>query len=159
MSGMTGWTIRKAVPQDAEALAACIDAAYAIYAGRGLDLPAVSEGIGDDIRENSVWVAVAGPRIVGGLVLVLRDDHAVIANVAVDPSAAGSGRGRALMDQAEQVARQAGLTMLKLNTHAGIPQNVRLYEHLGWQVTGRSGQTVSMEKPVDTAPSVKPSAS
>lgn len=148
---MADWTIRQARSDDAEALAACIDAAYAIYANQNIDLPAVSDGIDDDIRDNSVWVAVIGPRIVGGLVLVLRDGQATIANVAVDPSTAGSGLGRALMDQAEQVARHAELTALKLNTHADIPQNVALYEHLGWHVTGRTGKTVSMEKPIGSA--------
>lgn len=145
---MADWTIRTARPDDARALARCIDAAYASYADQGIELPHVSEGIEDDIRDNSVWVAVAGARIVGGLVLVLRKDHAVIANVAVEPSASGTGLGRALMERAEAETRRRGLAALRLNTHVDIPRNVSLYEHLGWHVTGRSGNKVHMEKPV-----------
>lgn len=145
---MADWSIRQAVPADAGALAACIDAAYARYVADGIDLPAVSDGLAEDIRDNSVWVAVRGGTVVGGLVLVLRPDHAVLANVAVDPVAAGAGIGRALVDRAEQEARRRGLGHLRLTTHVAIPQNVLFYERLGWRETGRDGKKVRMEKPI-----------
>ena len=147
---MTHWTIRRAEASDTASLAACIDAAYSVYTDKGIDLPAVSEGIAEDIRENSVWVAVLDGRIIGGLVLILRRDHAILANVAVDPSAAGSGLGRTLMDQAEQEARKLGLEKLKLSTHVDIPENVSLYEHLGWHEIHRSNNKVFMEKQLES---------
>ncbi|MGI9424522.1 MAG: GNAT family N-acetyltransferase [Hyphomicrobiaceae bacterium] len=143
---MAKWTIRRADPADAAALTACIDAAYAKYAGRVTDLPDVSEGIANDIRDHMVWVALAGDRIVGGLVLVIKEDQAVLANVAVDPIASGSGLGRALIDRAETETRQSGLNVLKLTTHAAIPENIGLYKHFGWRETGRKGNKVFMEK-------------
>ena len=145
---MMKWTIRRADAPDATSLAACIDAAYADHARKGIDLPAVSEGLAEDIRDNMVWVAVSDERIIGGLVLVASEDHAVLANVAVDPSATGYGLGRALMDQAEAEARRLGVQKLKLTTHIDIPENVRLYEHLGWRQTGQADNKVFMEKSI-----------
>ena len=143
---MTNWTIRRAKPTDAAALATCIDAAYSVYAGKGIELPAVSDGLAEDIQNNIVWVAVRAGRIVGGLVLSPGTDHARLVNVAVEPLASGSGLGRALMDQAEQQVRKLGLDRLSLTTHVDIPENVRLYEHLGWHETSRAGNKVFMEK-------------
>lgn len=143
---MTGWTIRRAEPQDAAQLAACIEAAYSVYAERGLDLPAVSEGIEHDIDDNIVWVAVLGQRVIGGLILVRQEDHAIVGNVAVAPSATGLGVGRALLDRARHEARELGYGKLRLTTHVGIPENVRLYERLGWRETGRTGSKVHMER-------------
>ncbi len=132
-------------------MAVCIDAAYLAYAERGIDLPAVSEGIEDDIRDNIVWIGVLEGRTIGGAVLVPRENHAVLANIAVDPSVTGSGLGRALMERAEQEVRKRGIKTLKLSTHVDIPENVSLYEHLGWRETGRSGTKVMMEKILDDA--------
>lgn len=143
---MTKWFIRRAKAKDAPSLATCIDAAYAVYADKGISLPAVSGGIADDIENNIVWVAVLERRIVGGLVLIPQETYALIANVAVDPSATGLGLGRALMERAEQEARHLGVGELNLTTHVDIPENVRLYVHLGWRETGRSGSKVAMTK-------------
>jgi len=143
---MADWKVRCAVLADAEALAGCIDAAYSIYATSGIELPAVSDGVAEDIRDNLVWVADQDGRIVGGLVLVARQGDAQIANVAVDPSATGAGLGRALIEHAEREARRLGHRSMKLTTHPGLTANVRLYTHLGWQETSRSADKVFMEK-------------
>lgn len=143
---MNDWTIRKAGAADADRLARCIDAAYSVYAEKLDDLPAVSDGIADDIANNKVWVAVSDERIIGGIVLVANGDHVVVANVAVDPGAAGRGVGRALMDLAESEAKELGFAKLRLSTHVAMPQNVRLYEYLGWRETDRAGNKVHMEK-------------
>jgi len=147
---MTDWTIRRAGLADASPLTACIDEAYSVYAGKGIDLPAVSDGIADEIQNNLVWVAVLEKQIVGGLVLITREDDAVLVNVAVRPSATGSGLGRALVDQAEQEVRALGLGRIGLTTHVKMPENVQLYEHLGWHETGRVGNKVHMEKSLKT---------
>lgn len=143
---MADWIIRRAEAEDATALADCIDAAYAVYASRIVDLPAVSEGIEAEIADNLVWVAVRNDQIVGGIVLILERDHGVLANIAVGPDARGSGLGRALIGCVEAEAQGLGLAKLRLKTHVAMPENVRLYEHLGWQETGRCGNTVTMEK-------------
>ena len=143
---MDNWAIRRAEPSDAEALATCIDAAYAELTTRIADLPRVSEGCTEDIAAHQVWVAHVGPDIIGGLVLVSQDGFLQIANVAVHPDHRGTGLGRAFMAQADDQAREQGYSELRLNTHVDIPENVQLYSHMGWLQTGRSGNKVSMKK-------------
>jgi GNAT superfamily N-acetyltransferase len=143
---MTRWKIRRAQPQDAVKLAACIDAAYAPYRAYISDLPPVSEGIADDIAGHLVWVAEIDSVIAGGLVLVHGKEFATLANIAVAPDHGGQGVGRGLIERAEQYCREAGTTELRLSTHEAMPENVRLYERLGWIETGRSGSKVLMTK-------------
>lgn len=145
---MTSWTIRRAVTGDASALAKCIDAAYAPYRERIDDLPAVSDGVADDIENHLVWVAIHDRAIVGGLILALQDQVAVLANVAVDPASSRMGIGRGLIEHAEANCRALGKRELRLATHVAMPDNVRLYRHLGWREIGRSGNKVHMTKPL-----------
>lgn len=140
------WTVRRAETGDAPALTACIDAAYAAHAARIPDLPAVSAGIDAEIATHLVWVAERDARIIGGIVLIAAADHAVLANVAVHPDATGIGLGRALIAHAEAEAANLGFARLRLATHTAIPENIRLYTHLGWRETARTGNKVTMEK-------------
>lgn len=145
---MPDWTLRSAISADAAALARSIDAAYASYAERLSDLPRVSEGIAEDIHNHSVWVVEAEGAVVGGLVLIITETCGILANVAVAPGHGGQGIGRALIDCAIQETLERGLRDLRLSTHAEMPENVRLYEKLGWQVTEISGNKVHMTKPL-----------
>ena len=54
--------------------------------------------------------------------------------------------GRKLIELAEAEARRQGVDEMRLNTHVDMPENVRLYEHLGWVEVSRSTNTVSMTK-------------
>lgn len=143
---MVRWEIRPAVTEDAVPLAACIDAAYADYRAHIKDLPPVSEGIAGEIQTNLVWVAELDHKIIGGLILKLGADHAVLANLAVHPDAGGLGIGRGLIEHAESHCRKNGTTEFRLSTHIAMPENVGLYRHLGWKETGRSGNKVNMTK-------------
>ena len=145
---MADFAIRPAVAADARALAGCIDAAYAGYAGTIADLPDVSAGLDDDIRDNLVWIAELDSRIVGGAVLAIAEPVATLANVAVHPDAGGRGLGRALIETAERHARHAGCTELRLATHIDMPANVALYARFGWRETKRRGNKVLMSKPL-----------
>lgn len=138
--------IRRANPDDATALTACFNAAYANLAARIPDLPDVAAGLSDDIAQHCVLVADLDGRVLGGLVLMLAGEHAKLANVAVHPDARGSGIGGLLMDAAVVTARQQGLSEMRLTTHVAIPENVALYQHLGWQETGREASRVFMTK-------------
>ena len=143
---MADWTLRTATLQDAAPLATCIEAAYARYRTCIPDLPRVSEGIADDIRSNLVWVAELDQAVIGGLVMVLKDAYAILANIAVDPNCKGMGVGRGLIDHAEAECRRLKKAELRLSTHVDMPENVALYEHLGWKETERSGNKVKMTK-------------
>lgn len=139
-------SLRPATPEDAPALAACISAAYAPAAARIPDLPPVDEGIAEDIAAHTVWVICEDGAIVGGLILHIEDAHARLANIAVSPAHRGKGIGRRLIDKAESLTRAAGLAELRLTTHRDMPENVRLYAHLGWHKTGKTGAQIHMRK-------------
>ncbi|MGI9450804.1 MAG: GNAT family N-acetyltransferase, partial [Geminicoccaceae bacterium] len=143
---MAGWTIRRAAEHDAVPLKKCIDAAYAPYRKLIRDLPPVSEEVADDIKSNLVWVAELDYTVVGGLILVLNNEHAILANIAVDPDCKGMGIGRGLIDQAEAHCRRLKKAELRLSTHVDMPENVRLYKYLGWEQTERSANKVHMTK-------------
>ena len=143
---MRNWTIRRAERRDADALSKCIDAAYAHYAARIADLPPVSEDCAEEIARFQVWVAEVANDIVGGLVLVPQDGFMRVANIAVHPDRWGAGLGRALMALAETEALEQGFRELRLSTHMHMPENVRLYAHLGWKQTGGRGNKISMKK-------------
>ncbi len=153
--GLTGMTkhapvIRPAKTADAPALAACIDAAYARYTDRISDLPSVSEGLAEDIADNQVWVAVQGDEVIAGLVLVAGDGFLKLANLAVHPAHAGKGLGRKLIALSENEAKRQGYDEMRLSTHVDMPENIRLYQHLGWVELSRSANTVSMKKSLPT---------
>ncbi len=136
--------LRPAVLADAPALTACIDAAYGEYRTKGIDLPAVSSGVSQEIADQIVWLAVEGDDILGGVILSLADDRAYLMNIAVHPDHAGHGIGRALMDRAVTSARAAGHTAMHLTTHKDMPGNIALYRHLGWHVAGQADTKVHM---------------
>lgn len=140
------WIIRAADERDVDGLARCIDAAYRRYLEWIIDLPPMSKGIAEEIKEHKVFVAVEANEIVGGLILAEGADHLLISNVAVAPHYTGLGLGRVLMEHAERECLALGLRMLRLTTHVAMPENVKLYEHLGWKPAGGSGNKIFMLK-------------
>lgn len=140
-----GYAVRRATVADVLALIACIDAAYASHAAQGIDLPPVSEGVGEDILDNVVWLAVEDDELLGGVILSVAGEVAHLMNVAVHPDQSGRGIGRALITAATASAREAGHGRMRLATHKDMPANVALYEHLGWVVTGTEGDKILME--------------
>jgi GNAT superfamily N-acetyltransferase len=69
-----------------------------------------------------------------------------LANLAVHPDHVGKGLGRKLIELSECEAKRQGFCEMRLNTHVDMPENIRLYQYLGWAEVSRSGNTVSMEK-------------
>ncbi|MEX0346522.1 MAG: GNAT family N-acetyltransferase [Rhizobiaceae bacterium] len=138
--------IRNAALADAQDLVRVIDAAYQPYRARLEDLPPVSEGVDEDIRQHKVWVAELENAIVGGIFVTVVENRAILTNLAVDPGHAGRGIGRKLIDIAERFCREHSMGELHLSTHVKMPENIALYTHLGWVETGRTGNKVHMSK-------------
>jgi len=138
------FTLRPAKSTDANGLTRIIDAAYAGYAARGIELPPVSEGVDEDIAENTVLIAENAGTVLGGAILMLQCEKAKLANLAVHPDHGGRGIGGALMHAAVQAAREAGHATLHLTTHVDMLENVALYRHLGWTMTSTEGNKVLM---------------
>ena len=141
--------VTRATSDDAQGLTICIDAAYAPHRAAGIDLPPVSCGVAEDIAQNHVWVARDGAVIAGGLILQIDGSEAYLKNVAVHPAYGSQGIGGALMRTALDAARAAGCRVIQLTTHAAMPGNIALYQHLGWHETRREGNKVAMQRSLD----------
>jgi GNAT superfamily N-acetyltransferase len=131
---------------DAASLKACIDAAYLKYVQHIADLPPVSEGCADDIAMNQVWVSTQADIVIAGMILIPSNGFLKLANLAVHPDHAGKGIGRAMLELADQEAKQQGFSEMQLSTHTQMPENVQMYQHMGWKEIDRQGNTVSMRK-------------
>ena len=133
--------IRMAEPGDVAAMSAIVTAAYQKYIARiGKPPGPMLDDYAAHVRDRTAWVAVTDAGIVGLLILLPRDDHLLLDNVAVDPARHGQGIGRALLTFAEQEATRQGYTELRLYTHERMTENLAMYPALGWQETGRAEQ-------------------
>jgi GNAT superfamily N-acetyltransferase len=135
--------LRKAIPDDVDALTACLSAAYAPF--QHLGLPAVAEGIAEDLAQLDVWVAELEGVIVGGIFADL-GDKAHIVNLAVHPDAGGHGIGRALVDQVIDAAKAAGHVEIHLATHARMTATQAFYRKSGWAEAGQDGNKVYFKR-------------
>ena len=131
--------LRFAVPEEAAAVAALVDRAYTGYIERmgrkpGPMLDDYAALIGDGL----VRVLCHDGRICGVLVLIEKDDHLLLDNIAVDPAAQGLGLGRQLVEAAEDVAKTLCYGTVRLYTHETMVENVALYEHLGFSITHKA---------------------
>lgn len=144
------WKIRQAKAEDSAGLKACMEAAYAGYLERmdGQRLPPMDVDYLSEIKNYPTWVVESGGAIIGGLIMVFEDDHASLANIAVDPSYQGQGIGGGLIDFAESIAKEKRYSTLQLATHILLTENISLYRHLGWVETARDGAKVYMEKSI-----------
>ncbi|EEX11020.1 acetyltransferase, gnat family [Ruegeria lacuscaerulensis ITI-1157] len=145
---MTEITLRPAVEADAESIRLCIDAAYAVARQTISDLPDVSGGVEDDIRDSHVVVAESSTRLLGVLVYGFEREVAMIFNLAVSPDAQGRGIARRLLDFAETEARRRQIRVLRLTTHRLMAGTRAMYRHLGWREVAKSGNRVFLEKSV-----------
>ena len=136
--------IRPATLADVDGLKAAIVAAYAPFAEQGIGLPPVAEGLEDDVQNNHVWVADDRGIILGGVVLVLKDGHAHLANLAVHPDWAGQGLGRDLIDTVLHAAKAAGHENIVLTTHVDMAATIAFYAKLGWTELWREDDKVRM---------------
>jgi len=142
--------IREATAEDSDSLKDCMESAYAMYQARmgGVRLPPMDVDYSTEIKNYPTWVVESEGNILGGLIMVLENDHAAIANIAVNPRFQGQGIGGALIRFAESQARENSFSELRLTTHVLLEENIRLYRHLGWKETGRNETRVFMKKEI-----------
>ncbi|WP_026873599.1 GNAT family N-acetyltransferase [Inquilinus limosus] len=153
MFSSTWGEIRRARPDEAEAIRALVRRAYAkwiISVGRE-PMPMRADYV-RALAEHEIWM-IDG--IHGGIALIElkpEPDHLLIVNVAVDPSHQGRGLGRRLLDFAEQEARQRGLPEIRLYTNIRMSENRALYAARGYRETHQEQRgeftIVHMAKPV-----------
>ncbi|MBE2278443.1 MAG: GNAT family N-acetyltransferase [Rhodobacteraceae bacterium] len=132
-------TIRRATATDEPAIRACAEAAYTRYiAAIGRKPAPMLADYAADIAAGHVHAASDAAGVLQGFIVFFpRDGRMFLENVAVLPSAAGRGLGKALMAHCEAAARQAGLAAVDLYTNEMMAENLAIYPRLGYAETGR----------------------
>lgn len=131
--------LRLAGPEDISEIAALVDRAYAGYIERMGRTPGpMLDDHAAQVADGLVRVLCRDGRICGVLVLIGKDDHLMLHNVAVAPEAQGRGLGRRLVEAAEEAAKRLGYGTVRLYTHETMVENIALYEHLGFSITHRA---------------------
>jgi|1186.fasta_scaffold27456_1 ribosomal protein S18 acetylase RimI-like enzyme len=130
--------IRLGTAADRDSVGALVERAYARYIPRIGRRPGPMD---DDhvaqLRAQQVHLALERGRLLGLIVLVSQPDHLLIENVAVHPDVQGQGLGLALLEHAEALARQLGLSELRLYTNAAMTENQEFYAKRGYRETAR----------------------
>lgn len=86
------------------------------------------------LQDMEVWVADDGDRLIGALILEPRTSDLLVWSIAADPAAQGAGLGRAMLDAAEQRARQLGRAVIRLYTGTPLQHLVAWYGRHGYRV-------------------------
>lgn len=141
------WEIREATPEDAVGLKSCMESAYSHYQKRmgGERLPPMDVDYLDEIEKYPCWVIDAEGIILGGLIMVFDNQKASLANISIDPKFQGLGIGGELIRFAKAQAKDKKYSELHLATHILLEENISLYQHLGWEKTGKEGKKVLMK--------------
>lgn len=126
--------IRPAVPSDEADIRTCIERAYTRYvAAMGRRPAPMDADIGADIAAGHAHVAIAADGRFQGFIVFLADGNAMLLdNVAVMPSAAGQGVGRALIRFCEAEALSRGFDRVRLYTNEKMVDNLAIYPRLGY---------------------------
>lgn len=85
------------------------------------------------------FVARVEGQTIGCAALAHRGDYGEVKSMFVAESARGTGAGQALLAHIEQVARDADLPCLRLETGDTLHAAHRLYERAGFEYTGPFG--------------------
>ena len=128
--------IRPARADEAEAIVALLHRAFAEYRGKlQPESGALSEStdtISSAMSGGTILVAVRDKGIAGCVALQHKVDFAYAGRLAVDPSARGMGVGRALMAEAEAMARQLGAGRLRAHVRLALTENRAFFRALGF---------------------------
>ena len=121
-----GFTIRRAGPDDAPAIARVLDESFAAYRGRYTEeayaATVLSEAeVLSRLAEGPVWVVLPG------------SGASCVATVSALKTDRGQGLGWQLLRRVEHFAKEAGLARLYLSTTPFLDRAIALYEHYGFR--------------------------
>ncbi|WP_338661372.1 GNAT family N-acetyltransferase [Pararoseomonas sp. SCSIO 73927] len=128
--------MRPARPDEAEAIRALVQRAYAPYVPLIGRRPApMDDDFAARIAQRQAHVMERDGVVIALAVIEARADHLWIENLAVEPGLHGGGIGRALLAFAEAEARRLGLPELRLLTNARMERNRAVYARAGFRET------------------------
>ena len=143
---MSDPSFRPIGPNEAVAIAALFEAAYAPFRETLPDLPDMTEGLAEELAETENWAAEDARGLSAVILLRVEDKALFIANLAVRPDTQGQGLARKLLELAETRARALGRHRLLLTTHADMQGTIAVYKRLGFEVTERLEGALRMGK-------------
>ncbi len=133
--------IRRAMLEDASAIEVVTTRAYDVYEVLlGYLPPPATQDPGGWISAGQAWVGERDSEVMAVLIAQAhpsQPSHMLVLSAVVDPDWQGEGHGRALLEHAEALAREAGLPELRLSTNVLMERNISLYRHCGFRVTGQ----------------------
>ena len=125
--------IRQAIASDADAVKACVVAAFDIYTERIGKPPApMLLDFSTEIEARHVWLAESNGQVLGVLVQYETQQGFYIDTVAVHPHLQGTGIGKALFQFAEQEALRRGYDLIYLCTNVKMTENQVFYPRIGY---------------------------
>ena len=126
--------IRKAEATDETEIRACAEQAYARYVSLLGRKPApMAADFHAQIAAGDAYIAADANGVLQGFIVFYPEkDHILLENVAVLPSAAGRGIGKALIGFCEDMARQRGFDSVHLYTNEKMIENLSMYPRLGY---------------------------
>ena len=130
--------IRRAVPEDAAAVASVLYESFAeyepSYTPEGFAATVSDpEQVRARIEREQVWVAVKDGKIVGTVGAVPKGDALYVRSMAVVPAARGGEVGRRLLERVEEFAAVRGFGRMFLSTTPFLTRAIRLYERAGFR--------------------------
>jgi len=128
---------RRATAADLPRVREVVTAAYAKYLTR-MDRPPAPmlRDYTRPARAGLVWVI--GEPVMGLISLTPEPGSLLIENIAVHPSAQGTGLGRRLLEFAEQEAARRRLAQLSLYTNEVMTESQAVYARLGYREVRRA---------------------
>lgn len=131
--------IRLAVATDEPEVRQCAGQAYARYVPLIGRKPApMTADFARQIADGVVYVATDDRAVFQGFIVFYAEHgHMLLENVAVLPSAAGQGVGKALIRFCEDAARQQGVGAVHLYTNEKMTENLSIYPKLGYVNVGQ----------------------
>lgn len=129
--------IRPAGRHDLSFLQRCAREAYEVYIEAiGKEPAPMLFDFAAALGTDTIEVMEASARPVGYMRWELRPDCLFLDSIAITRDAQGHGYARHAFDHLERVARAAHRPAIELYTNEAMVQNLTLYPHLGFDVTG-----------------------
>jgi ribosomal protein S18 acetylase RimI-like enzyme len=150
--------IRKGTPADATDISRIINQAFEVEREfREGDRTSPAQ-VRDLMERDGFLVAEEGGRPIGAVHVRTRGETGYFGMLAVDESARRGGVGRALVEAAETLCREAGCTIMTLSTGEDRVELIPYYERQGYRVVSiepstspafkRQIRVVTMAKPL-----------
>lgn len=133
------FTFRTALPSECADADRVLRAAFTPYLARlGREIPVdYYRLLPASIELGDVFVADEGGRVVGVAATERRERELFLDRLAVDPSKQGTGLGRWLLQQLDEVARSRGDRTLSLITAEMMDHLIKLYGSHGFEIVHR----------------------